>query len=82
VRLWAAITTWRAAAGTPLSPSWRSSYATDLEVARQTLDDQRFAAAWAERAAWTPKQAVAAATTPTSLSVGFAQERAAAPHFS
>jgi hypothetical protein len=64
VRLWAATTTWCAAAGTPLSPSRRSDYATDLEVARQTLDDQRFAAAWAEGAAWTPEQVVAAATTP------------------
>jgi hypothetical protein len=41
----------RAAMGTPLPPSRRSRYAADLDAARQALSDERFAAAWAERAA-------------------------------
>jgi hypothetical protein len=63
--------------GWAATAAWRSSYATDLDAARQTLGDKLFAAAWAEGAAWTPEQAVAATTTPAQISVGVAQEWAA-----
>jgi hypothetical protein len=45
--------------GTPLPPSRRSTYAADLDAARQALGDERFAATWAAGATWTPEQAAA-----------------------
>jgi hypothetical protein len=47
--------------GAPLQPCRRDSYERTLRDARAPLGDDAFAVAWAEGAAWSPEQAIAAA---------------------
>jgi tetratricopeptide (TPR) repeat protein len=68
-RLFAAMASWRAAMGAPLPPYRQPACEAAVSAARRTLGDDRFAAAWAEGAAWRPAQAVAAVLEPAQASV-------------
>jgi predicted ATPase/DNA-binding XRE family transcriptional regulator len=58
-RLFGAAEAVRAAAGLPLPPVYRAAYQHDLAAARARLDEEAFAAAWAEGQAMTLEQAIA-----------------------
>jgi DNA-binding CsgD family transcriptional regulator len=74
-QLWGAAEALREALGTPIPPVYRVDYDRSVAVASAQLDEQAFAAKWAEGRSLTPEQALAAqvpvimpATAPTGLS--------------
>ncbi len=58
-RLFGAAAALRDAIGIPIPSSRRADYEADVAAVRAVLDDDAFAAAWAEGRAMTPEQAVA-----------------------
>jgi len=59
-RLWGAAEALREAIGAPMYPVYRASYEQAMALARATLGEEEFAAAWAQGRAMTPEEALAA----------------------
>ncbi|MDQ5853454.1 MAG: tetratricopeptide repeat protein, partial [Chloroflexota bacterium] len=60
-RLWGTAEALREAVGAPISPAKRTAYERDVAAARAQLDEEAFAAAWAEGRAMPLEQAIACA---------------------